>query len=42
MFMNEKEIIFLFFFVTVLLLVLVYLTVCDLIIGRFIVKIFRE
>ncbi|KAJ0172003.1 hypothetical protein K1T71_012766 [Dendrolimus kikuchii] len=42
MFLEIREIVFLFFIVTVLILVLMYLQMCDLIIGRYIFRVFRQ
>ncbi|XP_075986095.1 uncharacterized protein LOC142983132 isoform X5 [Anticarsia gemmatalis] len=42
MFLNEKEIVFLFFFVTILFMVFVYLQICDIIIGRYVFRVFRQ
>lgn len=42
MYLDVKDICYLLFFVVVLLVVFVYLQVCDLVIGRFIFKIFSK
>ncbi|XP_052755441.1 uncharacterized protein LOC113509379 isoform X5 [Galleria mellonella] len=42
MFTNAKQLTFLFAFITILLLVLIYLTVCDMVIGRYVFKVFRQ
>ncbi|XP_063897160.1 uncharacterized protein LOC135118625 isoform X7 [Helicoverpa armigera] len=42
MFLSQKEIVFLFFMITVLLLVFIYLQICDVIIGRYVFRVFRQ
>ncbi|KAG6443435.1 uncharacterized protein LOC115455920 isoform X5 [Manduca sexta] len=42
MFLDMREIVFLFFVIIVLLLVFMYLQMCDIIIGRYIFRVFRQ
>jgi hypothetical protein len=42
MFLDIREVIFLFTFVTILLLVLIYLQICDIVVGRYAFKIFSK
>ncbi|XP_049881400.1 uncharacterized protein LOC126377611 isoform X4 [Pectinophora gossypiella] len=42
MFLTQKEVVFLFFVFTILLFVLMYLQLCDFVIGRYAFKIFRQ
>ncbi|XP_026740834.1 uncharacterized protein LOC113503192 isoform X5 [Trichoplusia ni] len=42
MFLTQKEIVFIFFAVTLFLMVYIYLQICDVIIGRYVFRVFRQ